>query len=119
MSDVAHSGKPIDIAHLEQYTGGDARLNAEVFQLFSRHCVGTLRLLHDLQQAPQRKAWRDAAHALKGAALGIGAFGIADAAGDAEALDPESAPMQAAAVLRTLSERSEVVQAFIEAYLAG
>jgi HPt (histidine-containing phosphotransfer) domain-containing protein len=119
MSHLTGSEKPIDLAHLEQYTGGDARLNVEVFQLFSRQCAETLRLLHDVLQAPQRKAWRDAAHALKGAALGIGAFGIADAAGDAEALDPESAPMQAATVLRTLSERSDVVQAFIETYLAA
>jgi HPt (histidine-containing phosphotransfer) domain-containing protein len=118
MSHLTGSEKPIDLAHLDQYTGGDARLNAEVFHLFSRHCAETLRLLDSLLRAPQRKAWRDAAHALKGAALGIGAFDVADAAGEAEALDPEAAPAQAATVLRTLGERSEVVQAFIEAYLA-
>jgi HPt (histidine-containing phosphotransfer) domain-containing protein len=119
MSDLAASERPIDLAHHAQYTGGDARLNAEVFQLFSRHCFETLRLLDKLLKAPERKAWQDAAHALKGAAMGIGAFDVAEAAGEAEALDPEAVPDRAASVLRTLTERSEVVQAFIEAYLAA
>ena len=119
MVHLAASEKPIDLAHLAQYTGGDARLNTEVLQLFSRHCMETLRIMDGLLQAPRRKAWRDAAHALKGAALGVGAFGVAHAAGDAEALDLETAPARAAIVLRTLSERAAVVQTFIEAYLAA
>jgi HPt (histidine-containing phosphotransfer) domain-containing protein len=118
MSELAGSKEPIDLAHLDQYTGGDARLNAEVFQLFSLHCAETLRVLDKLLQAPGHKAWRDAAHGLKGAAMGIGAFDLAAVAGDVEALDPEAAPVQAAIVLDALRKRAEVVQAFIEAYLA-
>ena len=118
MSDLA-TDEPIDLTHLDRYTGGDARLNAEVFELFSRHCLETLLKLERLSQAPERKAWREAAHSLKGAAMGIGAFDLAFAAGDAEAMDPEAVPGRMAGVLRTLHERSQVVQAFIEAYLAA
>jgi len=110
---------PIDLAHLDRYTGGDACLNAEVFRLFSRHCSEMLRLLGTLLDAPQRHVWRQAAHSLKGAALGIGAFELAEAAGAAEAADPESAPGRAAGLLRSLNERSAVVLDYIEAYLAG
>ncbi|HEX3430016.1 MAG TPA: Hpt domain-containing protein [Rhizomicrobium sp.] len=118
MSDLAID-EPVDLAHLERYTGGDVRLNAEVFQLFSRHSLETLRKLERLSRGPERKAWREAAHSLKGAAMGIGAFELAFAAGDAEAMDPAAAPERTAAVLRRLQARSQVVQAFIEAYLAA
>ena len=110
---------PIDLAHLARYTGGDARVNAEVFRLFSRHCSETLRALELLLHAPEHKGWREAAHGLKGAALGIGAFELAHAAGTAEDMDPGCAPDHAAAVLHTLNERAEVVLAFIDAYIAG
>ena len=110
---------PIDLTHLDKYTGGDTRLNAEVFQLFSQHCVQTLRLLEAQLRAPERKAWREAAHSLKGAAMGIGAFELAHVAGEAESMDPVSAPTEAASLLRVLNERSELVQAYIEGYLAA
>jgi HPt (histidine-containing phosphotransfer) domain-containing protein len=109
---------PIDLTHLARYTGGDPRVNAEVFRLFSRHCSETLGLLDLFLQAPQRKGWREAAHGLKGAALGIGAFGLAEAAEAAEDMDPGSSQASAAGVLRTLNKRSEVVLAYIDAYLA-
>jgi len=118
MSDLAID-EAIDLAHLERYTGGDSHLNAEVFQLFSRHCLETLGKLERISRRPERKAWREAAHSLKGAAMGIGAFELAFAAGDAEAIDPAAAPDRTANALRTLQARSQVVQAFIEAYLAA
>lgn len=110
---------PIDLAHLARYTGGDRQLNADVFRLFLEHCAKACSTLRTSLDAAHSKAWREAAHGLKGAALGIGAFELADAAGAAEDMDPASAPPHAAAILRTLNERAEVVLAFIDAYLAG
>lgn len=115
MSDLAEL--PVDLAHLNKYTGGDLSLNSEVFRLFSRHCSEMLRLLETLLDAPERKAWRQAAHSLKGAALGIGAFDLAEAASAVEAVDPGSAPARAARLLHSLNERSAVVLAHIETYL--
>ena len=110
---------PIDLTHLDRYTGGDARVNAEVFRLFSRHCSEMLRSLNLLLYATERTGWREAAHGLKGAALGIGAFDLAEAAGAAENMDPGSPGGRAGDVLRNLNERASVVLAYIDAYLAG
>jgi HPt (histidine-containing phosphotransfer) domain-containing protein len=116
MADV-NAASPVDLAHLARYTGGDPRINAEIFELFSLHCAETLRLLRAQLDAPERKSWHNAAHSLKGAAMGIGAFDLARTAGEAEAMNPEIAPVRAAALVRALGEHSELVQAFIEAYL--
>ena len=82
------SSRPIDLAHLDTYTGGNAQVNAEVFRMFSQHCSETLRSLARILQTPGRRGWREAAHGLKGASLGIGAFQLAEAAGAAEDMDP-------------------------------
>jgi len=111
--------RTIDLAHLGRYTGGDAKLNAEVFRLFSQHCSDALRCLDQFLLRPERDGWCEAAHGLKGAALGIGAFDLAEAAGAAEDMEFQSSHACAATVLRTLNERAEVVLAYIEAYLAG
>ena len=112
--------EPIDLVHLAQYTGGDRDLNCEVFRLFSDHCAHSLRSLRtSLSAPPDGKGWRDTAHALKGAAMGIGAFALAEHAGAAEATDPGMDPAHAANVLAALTGRSEIVLAYIEAYLAS
>ena len=90
-----------------------------MFRLFSDQCLQSLRSLQTLLCAADGKGWRDTAHALKGAASGIGAFALADSAGIAEGLDPETDPADAAKVLAALGYRSEVVLAYIETYLAS
>jgi HPt (histidine-containing phosphotransfer) domain-containing protein len=118
MSELAPKD-PIDLAHLARYTGGDRQLNSEVFLLFSDHCLQSLRSLQTSLDTSDGKGWRDTAHALKGAALGVGAFGVAEQAGAAEAMDPETDLSHAAIVLAALNARSGVVLAYIEAYLAS
>lgn len=118
MSDLALDD-PVDLAHLARYTGGERGLNCEVLRLFSDQCVESLRSLKASLDRADRKAWADAAHALKGAASGVGAFALAESAGIAEDLDPEKDSARAAIVLAALGYRSEVVLAYIEAYLAA
>jgi Hpt domain len=118
MSELA-TENPINLTHLARYTGGDRQLNCEVFRLFSDHCAQSLRALQTMLNTADGKGWRDTAHALKGAAMGIGAFALAERAGVAEAMDPGRDPACAANVLAALSGRSKVVLAYIEAYLAS
>ena len=108
---------PIDLAHLAQYTGGDARLDAEVLQLFSSQCGTTLERLESFLDGPDTNAWREAAHSLKGAASGIGAFAIVEMAGRAESANPDADHEKAADCLARLRESCEVVQAFIASYV--
>ncbi|RJF76572.1 Hpt domain-containing protein [Rhodopseudomonas palustris] len=69
----------IDEAHLERMTLGDVALEREVLRMFSAQAASVVALL---------ASWpADAAalaHTLKGSARAIGAFAVADAAGDLE-----------------------------------
>ena len=76
----------VDFPYLEGYCAGDADMVDEVLSMFREQADLWLRLLDPA--APH--GWRDAAHTLKGSALGIGAGQVADACAVAEA--GESAP---------------------------
>lgn len=72
---------PIDLAHLEAQTMGNAELRDEVLRLFlkqSDECVQRIRTAGDVA------ARREAAHALVGSARGVGAFSVAYIASEIE-----------------------------------
>jgi HPt (histidine-containing phosphotransfer) domain-containing protein len=85
----------IDFSHLEHYVGGDQAIIREVLALFSDQARTVLPTLDPAGPADQ---WRNAAHSLKGSALGIGALALASACGDAEAA--REAPVEQKAVVR-------------------
>jgi HPt (histidine-containing phosphotransfer) domain-containing protein len=96
-------GRPVDLGHLAVQTMGDKELEAEVLSLFARqarHCLDRFAV----EPAESRPA---IAHQIKGAARGIGAFAVADAA---EAL--EAAPGDAAR-LATLAQAITEANNFI------
>ena len=71
----------VDFDYLEGYAAGDQQVVDEVLALFREQASMWLRLL---DPAAQGGAWRDAAHTLKGSALGLGAHALAQACGVAE-----------------------------------
>ena len=75
--------KPVDLAYLARFTLGNSELEQEVLELFIIHGP---RYLAALNNAVTSKAWHDAAHTLKGAARGIGAWRVARSAEAAERL---------------------------------
>ncbi|HTC83432.1 MAG TPA: Hpt domain-containing protein [Rhizomicrobium sp.] len=110
---------PIDMSHLARYTGGDRTLNTEILKLFNgqlNDMVG--QLLTVVQQRDVRK-WREVTHTLKGAARGVGAFAVGEAAAAAEPIDPALSQDRAIQVIEALRLEGEAVQAFIEEYLAA
>jgi HPt (histidine-containing phosphotransfer) domain-containing protein len=74
---------PIDLEHLSQYTANDPALTRDVLQIYRDQAA---RWLADLEGAADLKAWKDAAHTLKGASRGVGATEVAHLAEEAEAL---------------------------------
>jgi HPt (histidine-containing phosphotransfer) domain-containing protein len=90
----------IDRAHLARQTGGDAELAREVLGLFRDQCARQFGLI---AAAGPGQASRDAAHTLVGAARGIGAFGVAAAAGALEAAPPEDHDAALAALERAIA----------------
>jgi HPt (histidine-containing phosphotransfer) domain-containing protein len=63
----------VDFRHLETFAAGDQVVVDEVLAIFREQAAMWLRLLD-----PASEGWRDAAHTLKGSALGVGAFALAD-----------------------------------------
>jgi len=109
---------PVDIDHLNRYTGGDVGLNAEILRLFDGQCREMLPALEALAQAgADAKRAKEIAHTLKGAARGVGAFGLADAAQAAESATNDRLALIAA--VEQIRTRSGAVLAFIEAFLAA
>ena len=113
------TAQPIDLNHLARYTGGDRTLNTEILRLFNGQVSNMVgELLAVLQQRDVRK-WRQVTHTLKGAARGVGAFAMGDAAAAAEPIDPALSQDRAIQMIETLRVEGEAVQAFIEDYLAA
>jgi len=114
---VSASTRPVDLTHLSRYTGGDEALNAEVLKLFvgqAEQLIAKLRI--QLDKADQ-KGWHDSTHALKGAARSIGAFALADAAAEAEPLNPGEQVGEAGRAVEQLRSLATAVKIFVEAYL--
>ncbi|HEX4636718.1 MAG TPA: Hpt domain-containing protein [Rhizomicrobium sp.] len=110
---------PIDMSHLARYTGGDRTLNTEILRLFNGQLSSMVdQLLTVLQQRDVRK-WREVTHTIKGAARGVGAFAVGEAAAAAEPIDPATSQDRAIQVIEALRVEGEAVQAFIEEYLAA
>jgi HPt (histidine-containing phosphotransfer) domain-containing protein len=89
---LAPDDGPIDSAHLDRMTLGDAGLEREVLAMFSGQAVGLIDRLATAAKSSETRS-QDArsqetlalAHTLKGSARAIGAFRVADAAEGLEA----------------------------------
>jgi HPt (histidine-containing phosphotransfer) domain-containing protein len=103
----------IDMEHLARYTGGDAKLDAEILRLFDAQALGLVARLKEILGAGDAKTWKEITHSIKGAARGVGAFALADAAAACEQVGPAD-PTAAAEAVRRLSCEAHAVRAFIE-----
>ena len=97
----------IDFSHLDLFTRG--RIDVEE-DLLGNFVAGAETYVKLLQAAPDEKQWRDAAHALKGAARGIGAKQVGELAEAAEQVPVSDSAGRAAALAR-LSEALAAVRA--------
>jgi HPt (histidine-containing phosphotransfer) domain-containing protein len=77
----------IDLDHLDRYTGGERMLNEEVLRLFDCQCSDLVAHLEAAAMGADASEWKLITHTLKGAARGIGANQLADAAAEAEKID--------------------------------
>ena len=88
-------GKPVDLSHLARYTGGDKALNAEILRLFDGQVSEMVGQLLGVLEQRDAKRWREVTHTIKGAARGVGAFAMGDAAAAAEPVNPATSPDRA------------------------
>ena len=73
MSEDDRAPPGLDLHHLQRQTGGDGALADELLVLFEAQCA---RLMPVIQAGPAA-ARREAAHAMRGAALAVGAERVA------------------------------------------
>jgi len=102
----------VDFAYLENYAAGDAELIEEVLGIFDEQASLWLRLL---DPGGDSGVWRDGAHTLKGASLGIGAGALAAVCGEAEVAASET-PALKTALLARLESVLALTRADIAAY---
>jgi HPt (histidine-containing phosphotransfer) domain-containing protein len=112
------AGTAIDLEHLARYTGGEKGLNGEILRLFDGQITSMVAELNGLLASRDSKRWREIAHTIKGAARGVGAFEMGEAAARAEPVDPADSA-QATAAIQKLEREAETVRAFISTYLAA
>src|SRR4051812_38718802 len=91
----------IDLEHLARYTGGEKDLNDEILRLFDAQIRGMVAELNALLASRDGKRWKEIAHTIKGAARGVGAFEMGEAAAKAEPVNPADGA-QAQAAIRKL-----------------
>ena len=100
-----NASRPIDLAHLARQTMGDRALEQEILKLFVRQA---LSIRDDLLTAKGNARLR-LAHTLKGSALGVGAFTLAEAVEGLE-LEPDNR-----AKLNAVSVKVDEVSNFVAA----
>jgi HPt (histidine-containing phosphotransfer) domain-containing protein len=110
---------PIDMAHLARYTGGEHALNTEILRLFDGQVTAMVQDLKGVLAQRDARRWREIAHTIKGAARGVGAFRMGEAAAAAEPVDLVMAADKAEAAIARLADEGQAVQAFIARYLAA
>lgn len=106
--------RPVDLAHLARYTLGNRSLEHEVLGLF---LTQSRLYLRRLGEAATDKAWRDAAHTIKGSARGIGAWQVAASAEQAERLAGAALRSGRQQALDALQASVEDVNGYIQSLL--
>jgi HPt (histidine-containing phosphotransfer) domain-containing protein len=113
---MSKTEQPVDLHHLGRYTGGDRAINQEILLLFEAQCREMIAKLDVLTTGQNdTKLWREITHTLKGAARGIGAFALGDAAAQAENTSTETEA--ALAAVQQLKLTSAAVHGFIAEFL--
>ena len=100
----------VDFDYLETYLMGDQAVIEEVLRLFQHQVEMWGPML-----SPEIEGWRDAAHTLKGAALGIGAKALGEVAGLAEVCAHDDAIGHIERLRTAIDEASMDVAAYLHA----
>jgi HPt (histidine-containing phosphotransfer) domain-containing protein len=110
---------PIDLSHLARYTGGERALNGEILRLFDNQLREMVAKLKTVLDARDSRGWREITHTIKGAARGVGAFPVGEAAAAAEPVDPLLQRDRAEAAIQNLLRHGQDVEVFVRDYLAA
>ncbi len=105
-----HSEEPIDWEHLARYTLGNKDVEKEVLELFTRQ---SCQYVEKLKNATDARAWKEAAHTIKGSARGIGAWRVGSKAEALELLGEHAVGPARDAAIAGLEQNLQEVIAYI------
>ena len=109
------TSRPVDLVYLSRYTLGNRSLENEVLELY---CKQSRLYLQRLDAASTDKAWHEAAHTIRGSALGIGAWKVASLAQAAERLSGDQLAGNRAKAVADLAIRIDETNSYIKGILA-
>jgi HPt (histidine-containing phosphotransfer) domain-containing protein len=112
--DCNRAAEPLDLEHLRRSVASDLRLELEVLQLFRRQANEAMTSIRSAREA---NGLRDAAHTLRGSALAVGAWRVAELATVVEAGAGD--PQTAARALADLDRAVLIACAFAEDRVAA
>ncbi|MDZ7628687.1 MAG: Hpt domain-containing protein [Parvularculaceae bacterium] len=101
---------PIDLEHLNRYVFGDAALLAEILGIFKEQAAS---LSERMTPSMDDEAWQLAAHTLKGAARGIGAWALGEAAARAETATPDERAAALASIVDLATRAADYADSLI------
>ena len=96
---MAVAASSVDFSYLEGFAAGDHQVVAEVLTLFREQAEIWAKSL-----GPEDPAWRDVVHTIKGAARGVGAMALGDAAERAEDRGESELPAVTAALKAAVAD---------------
>lgn len=111
-----HCPNAIDFDHLSRYTMGNAELEQEILQLFCNQCQEYVATLKTSLEDPEN--WKQATHALKGSARGVGAWRISAETQVAELMVGDALYTDRVASVHAINFAVEEVSAFVKAKYA-
>ena len=111
--EIAQTSTPVlDLRHLNHQTLGDAELRRVVLQLFLSEIS---KYVSDVANARDRAAWRMAVHTLKGVALNLGAFQLAQICRQHENAEPAVTQLRKQEALTALAQSVAATRSAIQA----
>lgn len=98
---------PVDFSYLEEYTGGDAEVIAELLEVCKETAKEGIGILKENVNSDDLTQWSAAAHKLKGAAGYVGAFKLKELCASAQTMELPAASVEA---------RQNLYEDILEAY---
>lgn len=105
--------KAIDIDFLRSVIDNDREFEKELFDIFTENAHRNIQKMEEAMKKNDNNAWYMAAHAFKGAAASIGAFGLSKSLEYAQR-HPEDNSDDKAKILSTIKTEFAEVEEFIK-----